>query len=348
MSWTDEVAGGSLCAREEQIPLDLPPEPPARRVPFALDLAGELSGLVPTPGAGSTLQLWDLMSRLAAYDLTVARALEPHIDACSILHQAGVALGDVGADDRSTWGVFAAEGPDGRLTARETSTGWVVDGVKPWCSLAGLVSHALVTAWTSDTDRRLFAVSLGRDVRPRTGRWASRGLVEIPSAPAEFADVAAVPIGADGWYLVRPGFWWGAIGVAACWYGGAAGVAGRLAPRPGGAGRTPDQIAQVHLGQADTLLFAARAALVHAAAQVDDPQARTGDEVLARRVRGLARSVVDDVLGITARATGPAPLTFDEEHARRVADLSVYVRQDHGERDLAALGARLITDRDEG
>lgn len=348
MSWTDEIASGRLCAPDLQIALDLPDEVPVQRVSFALHLAGELAGRLPAPGSGSTLQLWDAMSRIAAYDLTVARALEPHVDARSILQQADLPLGDVGADERSTWGVFAAEGPDGRLAARETSTGWVVDGVKPWCSLAGQLSHALVTAWTSDSDRRLFAVSLGRDVRPRTAGWASRGLVDIPSAPAEFADVAAVPVGAEGWYLVRPGFWWGGIGVAACWYGGAAGVARRLAPRPAGTGRAPDQIAQLHLGEADTLLFAARSALAHAASRVDDPMARAEDEVLARRVRGLARSVVDDVLGITARATGPAPLTFDEEHARRVADLSVYVRQDHGERDLAALGARLAADRREG
>ncbi|NYJ76435.1 acyl-CoA/acyl-ACP dehydrogenase [Allobranchiibius huperziae] len=348
MSWTDEVSSGTLCAPDAQVALDLPDAVPAQRVPFALHLAGELAHSLPTPGGGSTMQLWDAMSRIAAYDLTIARALEPHIDALSILHQADLSPSDVGADERSTWGVFAAEGPDGRLAARETSTGWVVDGVKPWCSLAGQLSHALVTAWTSDTDRRLFAVSLGHDVRPRTGQWSSRGLVDIPSAPAEFADVAAVPVGEQGWYLLRPGFWWGGIGVAACWYGGAAGVARRLAPRPAGTGRAPDQIAQLHLGEADTLLFAARAALAHAAAQVDDPAARADDEVLARRVRGLVRSVVDDVLGVTARATGPAPLTFDEEHARRVADLSVYVRQDHGERDLAALGARLAIDRTEG
>ena len=37
-------------------------------------------------------------------------------------------------------------------------------------------------------------------------------------------------------------------------------------------------------------------------------------------------------------ALGPAPLAFDEEHARRVADLTLYIRQHHGDRDLAALG----------
>src|SRR4249919_1622082 len=38
---------------------------------------------------------------------------------------------------------------------------------------------------------------------------------------------------------------------------------------------------------------------------------------------------------------GPAPLAFDETHARRVADLEIYVRQHHAERDLADLGNRL-------
>lgn len=341
MHWTDEVASGSLCEPDGQIPLDLPGQVPDQRVSFALDLAGDLSAQLPTPGAGRTLQLWDVLSRVSAYDLTIARALEPHVDALSILAQAGVSPAEVGADDRSTWGVFAAEGPDGRLTARETSTGWVVDGVKPWCSLAGQLSHALVTAWTSKTDRQLFAVSLGPDVTPRTGTWASRGLVDIPSASAEFNTVAARPIGGNGWYLVRPGFWWGAIGVAACWYGGAAGVARRLAPRSAN-DRSPDQIAHLQLGQADTLLYAARVALLDAAAHVDAAGRRDGDEVLARRVRAVTRGVVDDVLALTARASGPAPLTFEEVHARRVADLSVYVRQDHGERDLAALGTALM------
>ena len=44
----------------------------------------------------------------------------------------------------------------------------------------------------------------------------------------------------------------------------------------------------------------------------------------------------------TGRALGPAPLTSAEEHARRVADLTVYVRQHHGDRDLARTGALLV------
>ena len=54
---------------------------------------------------------------------------------------------------------------------------------------------------------------------------------------------------------------------------------------------------------------------------------------------------MDDVLAVAGRSLGGgyrSPTT--PEHAQRVADLTVYVRQHHGERDLAApLGALLRT-----
>ena len=40
----------------------------------------------------------------------------------------------------------------------------------------------------------------------------------------------------------------------------------------------------------------------------------------------------------TGRALGPGPLCQDGRHAQRVADLSIYIRQSHAERDLAELG----------
>jgi len=42
------------------------------------------------------------------------------------------------------------------------------------------------------------------------------------------------------------------------------------------------------------------------------------------------------------RALGPAPLALDAAHAKRVADLSLYVRQYHSERDQESLGHALL------
>jgi hypothetical protein len=47
---------------------------------------------------------------------------------------------------------------------------------------------------------------------------------------------------------------------------------------------------------------------------------------------------------VAGHAHGPGPLTQEDTHAKRVADLEVYVRQQHAERDDASLGAALVGD----
>ena len=90
--------------------------------------------------------------------------------------------------------MYAAEGPGARLEARPSSGpgGWALTGRKPWCSLAGAVDHALVTAWTDDEHRGLFAVDLRQDgVEVEDGTWTPTGLAEVRTTPVAFADVPA-------------------------------------------------------------------------------------------------------------------------------------------------------------
>lgn len=315
----------------------------------ALTLARQLGDTVPMVGGGETVALWETLASLGAIDLTAARVAEAHLDALAILQQAGVRPGELfpTADPAPVWGVFAAETSGMRLNAvPQTAARWQLDGIKPWCSLAGSLSHALVTARTSDTQRRLFAVDLRQSgVAVRQSGWVALGLAEVPSGPVDFASVEARPIGDDGWYLRRPGFAWGGIGVAACWFGGAVGVARQLyyAVRTP-VNHAPDQIALAHLGAIDVLLSACAGALVDAATAIDSGAASGVDGTrLAARVRGLVARCTEEVLVRVGHALGPSPLAFDARHARRVADLELYVRQHHAERDDAAL-ARMLLD----
>ncbi|MFC8500847.1 acyl-CoA dehydrogenase family protein [Pedococcus sp. NPDC057267] len=307
----------------------------------SLDLARGLGAVLPGPGEGRTGELWSVLATLGAVDLTTARVVEPHLDALAILRQAGVDRSAAPQD--ATWGVFAAEGPGLRLSATRGGDGtWRLEGVKPWCSLADRLSHAVVTAHTGPGSRRAFAVELrAPGVTGGGGTWASRGLRDVPSLATRFDGVPAVPVGEDDWYLTRPGFAWGGIGVAACWYGGAVGLARAMVA----AARTrpPDQVALMHLGAVDGALHAARSSLLEAASLVDagDAEGAQG-ALLALRVRGVVAEAVERVLAHAAHALGPGPLTGDEEHARRVADLQVYVRQHHAERDQAVLGKSLL------
>ena len=60
--------------------------------------------------------------------------------------------------------------------------------------------------------------------------------------------------------------------------------------------------------------------------------------MLAKRVRACVASAAEEVIQRSGHALGPAPLALDAAHAKRVADLQLYVRQHHAERDDASLG----------
>lgn len=314
------------------------------RVGPALEWAVDIGRRAPKPARGATATLWELLASAAAIDVGVARMLEPHLDALAILDQAqDVDLERIGADETSSWGVFAAEGPGTPLAATHDNAGWTLHGQKPWCSLAGDLSHALVTAHTGDGTRRLFAIDLRQQgVEAMAGPWVSRGLRQVVSAPVRFARVAAVPVGPDQWYLTRPGFAWGGAGVAACWWGGAVGIARPLFSRA--IRREPDQLTLAHLGAVDTALAAARAILAQTAAVIDG-STPTSDApaVIARRARNVVAATAETVIARVGHALGPAPLALDENHARRVADLGIYLRQHHAERDEAAQGRDLAS-----
>lgn len=304
-----------------------------------------LGDVLPEPGGGRTLLRWEAMATVAAHDLTVARVVEPHLDALAILREAGEH-----ADPQRTWGVYAAEGPPPKLEARpgQQSGAWHLSGRKPWCSLASHVSHALVTAWVGPDARSLFAVDLAhRGVQQQDGVWAPRGLSAITSTALEMTEVPAREVGGPGWYLHRPGFAWGGIGVAAVWYGGAVGVARRLAQEV--RRREPDQIALMHLGRIDAALNGARAALYEAAASVDAGEVSgAAAGLLAARTRHVVVGAAETVLREVAHGLGPGPLSQEAEHAGRVADLQLYLRQHHAERDAASSGRLVAATLDAG
>jgi alkylation response protein AidB-like acyl-CoA dehydrogenase len=311
-------------------------------VGHALALAAAWGPRLPRPGHGRTAELWSALATLGAVDLTVARAVEPHLDALTILAEAHGAGQHAPAG--ATWGVYAAESPTQRLTAVEAGDSWVLDGHKAWCSLAGRVSHALVTAWVDDSTRRLFAVDLAsHGVRPvpAQGTWVSHGLPEITSCGVDFDEVDGDPVGDPGWYLTRPGFAWGGVGVAAVWFGGAVAVGRRVLRHV--AERAPDQIAHLHVGRLDLALSASREALEAAAGAADSAQDEPASSALeAVRARSVVARTVETGIQVADHAMGPAPLAHDAEHAQRISDLRLYVRQHHAERDVADLGDRVL------
>jgi hypothetical protein len=146
-------------------------------------------------------------------------------------------------------------------------------------------------------------------------------------------------VGLSGGYTGRPGFAHGGAGVAACWFGGARAIGQALLTAA--AQRDLGPHATAHLGRVDLALTAAGTALHNAATEIDDdPGDREGTaRIRALRVKAIAEAAATEVMTCVGRALGAAPLCHDEAHSRRVADLTVYIRQHHAEKSLAELGS---------
>jgi alkylation response protein AidB-like acyl-CoA dehydrogenase len=301
----------------------------------ALQFAGSHAHRFPLPAGGKTALRWSLLRAVGAADLTVGRVLEPHLDALAILAEADMAPAP------GLWGVYAAEAAGIELRAIRDGANWRLAGTKPWCSLAGHLDRALVTARATD-GVRLFAVNLkDKGVTIQPSRWIARGLRAVDSGPVNFAHTPAEAVGPPGWYLTRPGFAWGGIGVAACWLGGASALVRRLRDVLGG--RERNELRLYNLGTADVALHSAGCVLDASAVMIDAGDAiGLEGSVLMARVRAVVAGAVETILEHVGHALGPGPLAFDEEYARRVADLQLYVRQHHAERDLAELGGQLL------
>lgn len=315
-----------------------PPEEVRRHVDAAVhDWLPRLAAIDLT---GDALARWRQLAAAGRTDVVVGRLVEGHVDAACILAEAEHRLVPGAA-----YGVWASQSGRTGLTATTDEDGWRLAGRMRFCSGAHLLDRALVTARTPDDELLLVDLDLTLSgVRPVPDTWPAVGMDASDSGDVLVESVHVDPgcvVGSPGWYLDRPGFPIGGIGVAAVWWGGARGL---LDATVGGLRRfAVDEHQHAHLG-ALACGFAATAALLVETAELLPTLDRAG---LDRRAL-LCRSAVDDLVQETLvripRITGPVPASHDPAVAHRLADLPVYVRQHHAERDLAELG-RLELDR---
>jgi hypothetical protein len=298
---------------------------------------------LPLPGSGDTRGRWQALGAVAGFDLSLVKLYEGHTDAVAILAELDGAPPDAG----TSWGVWAAEPPNARLLAVGDSGADTLRlrGTKAWCSGAASVTHALVTAWNERDESVLAAVDMRQPgVRVTDSGWSAVGMRASASVDVHFDDVPARRIGAPRAYLERPGFWQGGAGIAACWHGAAASIASfvlRNARDAHNARRPADPHKLAHLGAIDTALSASAALLREAAVCID--RAPHADAMLfAMRTRLAAERAAVRVIEHAGRALGAGPLCRDAHFAHLMADLPVFIRQSHAERDEASLAQRVI------
>lgn len=294
---------------------------------------------LPPPAGGRTLQRWQALAAVAQHDLSLAKLYEGHTDALAILKELGEAAPPAGA----RIGMWAAEPPDGRITFLQQPDGGLrLRGTKRWCSGAAAATHGLLTAWAQDgRGPFLVLVDMAQPaVQVQPGAWCAVGMVDSQSVDVLLDGATARLCGGEGEYLTRPGFWQGGIGVAACWYGGCVALAEALRRADAQAAKSPPErryATRVAVGEADMELRCLAALFREAAAWIDAHPADDA-QALALRVRSAVDAAAQRLLVLAGRTLGATPYCRDRHFARLAADLPVFVRQTHADRDLAALG----------
>ena len=286
----------------------------------------------PFPGLVATL------ARLARVDLCLARLVEGHADAMRILDQAD------GTPRAGVYGVWASRSAGTGVRAVRKQHGWHLDGECRFASGVDVIDRALLPGWVDDRTHLLFDVA-ATEVAADRSTWhtsamdASRSFTVSVDAQASGADV----VGPPGFYLDRPGFAAGGLGVAAVWAGGARAVLEQVV---GGLRRfTPTAHQLRRLGvmeQAVREAWSAVDATAHALPGL------SGDRLVTETA--WARTVVvtacDRVVDEASRVVGPGGLSGSPRLSRTLGDLTIYVRQHHLDLTLEALGRDALGSRE--
>lgn len=296
---------------------------------------------LPQPGAGATWERWSRLASLTGGDVSLGRLSEGHADALAILAEAGQ-----GAPRPAVLGVWAAEGPGSAVEAREDGEALVLDGRRGYCSGAGTLTHALLAVRLRGR-RRLVLLDLDTEgLAWEPGSWPATGMASTESRTLLLDGVEIARerlIGDEDFYIRRPGFWMGAMGVAACWWGGARSIVETTLSAIEQRGEDPYRLARAGALYAGV---EATGALLREAAHHCDAGAETAVlRRLALTTRAQAAHTSGEVLDVARGVLGSSPLCHDAALGRRVADLYVYISQFREGAELADLATAALQAR---
>lgn len=274
----------------------------------------------------STLLRWQVLAYISGIDLTLAKWFESHLDALSILYELGY-----GETQQGLWAVWAAEGHPNPIRYQDGK----ISGSKSWCSGAHIVDYVLMTYRDEQGKSQLLTVAMNQSgIDIDNSAWQAVGMQATDTATVTFDHVAATQVGAPNAYLDRVGFWHGAAGVAACWYGATASLASYLIESYQ---QKPNDYKAMYLGQISSDLAVSRQYL-HQVAYLIDSQPEDNHELAIRQLRTNIEQLARQVIETVGQALGAAPFCGNAHFATLSADLTVFIRQSHGAFDLQRIG----------
>ena len=315
---------------------------------------GALAAVIPTRLGGLGLGidracargLFDLLRIVGRGNLAIGRIFEGHVNAFKLISLFGTdqQIERVAKDVEAghLFAIWNAEADNGVRLRDQSST--VLTGAKVFCSAAGHVTRAVVTASAASAMRMLF-VSLAPGERVIPGSIALHGMRATQTAGIDFNGIeisADAFIGGPDDYLSEPAFSAGAWRTCAVTLGGLDALIdetrGQLVARKRHS--DPHQLSrmgQVLIARESARMWIERAARIE---ESDLPSADITGYINLARI--ALESATFDIIRMVQRTLGLAAFQQSNPVERLMRDLATYLRQPAADEALTEAAARFI------
>jgi alkylation response protein AidB-like acyl-CoA dehydrogenase len=307
--------------------------------PFPPEFGGH--GIGVTPGKGHALLT--LLHLIGQASLPVARLVEAHINAIRIVMRYGSydlqSIVSKAIHSGGLLGLWVTDPSHDGLTYVANGDRILLSGHKQFCSGAGRVTHAVVTASDgTDGPPRLLFLDLGKGETTSPLAASLSGMRGALTGQVDFTGVTTTAdrlIGEAGDYMKEPDFSAGAWRSSAAALGGLYGILDQMRLQLSARGRQNDPHQRARFGQALLAHESGWLWLERAGAAAED---LVEDPARIVAMVGLARTVVEraclDGIELAQRSLGLSAFVTDNPVERMSRDLQTYLRQPAGDEVL--------------
>jgi alkylation response protein AidB-like acyl-CoA dehydrogenase len=301
----------------------------ARIGALAAPIPRALGGLGAGTQADGAPLLHDILRAIGRAHLPTGRLFEAHVNALRLIAVYGThaQLADAAADARQglLFGLWVTDGDDPLRIE-----GAALQGGKSFCSGAGHVRRALVTAQPPQGDPLLVIVRLDESTRARPAALRLQGMRAAVTGAMHLGGLPATPaeiVGRPGDYLRQPEFSAGAWRTSAVTLGGIEALSLLVRRELTARGRSADphqlaRVGQLLIAQETAMLWSRKSII----AEADD--ADPGDRAQYVNLARLAIEAASlDILRLAQRSLGLAAFVAGHPAEILLRDLATYLRQ---------------------
>jgi alkylation response protein AidB-like acyl-CoA dehydrogenase len=289
---------------------------------------GALSPPLPVGGHPTVCELASLLALVGQGNLSAGRIFEAHVNSRHLITRYGATAP---WHDDCLFGLWVTDPPENGLRMRQHGRRILLSGVKQFCSGAGFVTGALVTARDPDGETRMLVLQLGIGETVAALPSPLHGMRAAVTGVVDFTgcDVASdALLGQPGDYLREPDFSAGAWRGSAVALGGLTALLDDAIVQLRASGRFDSPHCQARVGQAIIARETSRLWVQAAAKVAEDTSANTAYRVATV---GLARIAVEtaclDAMRFVQRSLGLSAFRQGNPVERICRDLATYLRQ---------------------